>query len=96
MKQSINTTRPTILIAIAFTLVALFSAFSGNAQNVKQDKNGNYYAVKMAKDSTAKQTGKTFTDAAGKTYPVMVSKNGKLFVIRISKAGNKYNYYLKS
>ena len=94
--KPINTKRPTILIAIVFTLVAIFSMLSGNAQNVKQDANGNYSAIGRVKDSTsAKPTGQTYTDSKGNTYPVMISKNGKLFVVRISKTGNRYNYYLK-
>jgi hypothetical protein len=80
-------------------LAALFmAAFCVNAQTVKVDKNGNYVAVKVSYDSAgtgAKKTGKTYTDSKGNVYPVMISKNGKLFVIRISKAGNKYNQYLK-
>jgi len=83
-------------LAIIFTLIAVFSFASGNAQTVKQDAKGNYIAVKSVHDSTgAKQTGKTYTDAKGIVYPVMISKNGKLFVTRISKTGNKYNQYLK-
>lgn len=80
-------------------LAALFLAFTVlKAQTVKVDASGNYIAVKALKDSTgtaAKPTGKTFTDTKGNTYPVMISKNGKLFVVRISKTGNKYNQYLK-
>lgn len=86
------------IIWTVFLMVALFSAMSGNAQSVKQDANGNYIAVKAINDSThtsAKDTGKTYTDTKGNTYPVMISKNGKLFVIRISKTGNRYNQYLK-
>ena len=69
-----------------------------HSQNIVKDSQGNYMAVKAPKDSTetsAKPTGQTYTDAKGNIYPVMVSKNGKLFVVRISKTGNKYNQYLK-
>ena len=78
-------------------ILALFIAsFYVNGQNVKQDASGNYIAVKTPKDSTsAKATGKTYTDTKGNVYPVMISKNGKLFIVRISKTGNKYNQYLK-
>lgn len=80
-------------------LAVLFFAFNGaDAQTIKQDAAGNYVAVKATKDSTqtsAKPTGKTYTDTKGNVYPVWVSKNGKLFIVRISKTGNKYNQYLK-
>jgi hypothetical protein len=85
-----------ISLALFFTLMALCLATS--AQTVKQDAAGNYIAVKATRDSTgtsAKPTGKTYTDTKGNVYPVMISKNGKLFVIRTSKTGNKYNQYLK-
>lgn len=81
---------------LVFSLMFLALYFGASSQTVKQDKNGNYIAVKAAKDSTsAKPTGKTYTDTKGNVYPVMISKNGKLFVIRTSKAGNTYNQYLK-
>jgi len=78
---------------LIISLVILIVSLSCNSQNVKQDASGNYVAVKM--EQAATNTGKTFTDAKGTTYPVMQSKNGKLFVIRTSKNGNKYNQYLK-
>lgn len=83
-------------LAITFFLLCLFImglVVAGNAQQVKQDAQGNYYAVKATKDTsiTYKPTGKTFTTSKGETFPVYVSKNGKLFVIRTSKAtGNQY------
>lgn len=67
-----------------------------NAQQVKQTKDGNYIAVKSeARKTEAKNTGKTYTDTKGIVYPVMISKNGKLFIIRTSKTGRTYNQYLK-
>jgi hypothetical protein len=82
-----------LLIIFAFMLGAL----GANSQTtIKQDAAGNYVAVKDTNAVTsAKPTGKTYTDTKGNVYPVMISKNGKLFVIRISKTGNKYNQYLK-
>ncbi len=90
-------------------LIALFAAsFAAHAQaqtrvkqaNVTQDKNGNYTQISR-KDSTgktsAKLTKQTFTDAKGIIFPVMESKNGKLFVIKTSaKTGKQYNYYLSA
>jgi len=80
-------------------LTVLFAFYGANSQTVTTDSKGNYIAVKATKDSTktsAKLTGKTYTDTKGNVYPVWISKNGKLFVIRISqKTGNRYNQYLK-
>lgn len=82
-----------------FIISALFLASIGvQAQTVKKDASGNYYQVKAdssVRVSTAKPTGKTFTDLKGNKFPIMISKNGKLFYIKTSKAGNKYNVYLK-
>ena len=68
------------------------------AQTVKQDASGNYISVKSDKSqkkSEAKETGKTYTDTKGEKYPVYISKNNKLFIIKTSKkTGKNYNYYL--
>lgn len=72
------------------------SSLSYGQSSVKLDAQGNYVTVKDTITVTsAKPTGKTFTDSKGNVYPVMISKNGKLFVVRTSKTGNKYNQYLK-
>lgn len=81
---------------ILISLVIICASFVAHSQNVKQDKSGNYYAIGRNDSTQAKQTGNTYTDSKGIVYPVYISKKGKLFVIRTSKTGNKYNYYLKS
>ncbi len=71
-------------------------SFGLKAQTVTKDAQGNYIAVKALETTEkAKDTGKTFTDTKGNVYPVYVSKNGKLFVIRTSKTGTQYKQYLK-
>lgn len=79
-------------------LVAALSLFGfmAQAQTVRKDAAGNYHQVKTDSTRTAKSTGKTFTDLKGTSYPVMLSKTGKLFYTRTSKAGNKYNVYIKN
>jgi hypothetical protein len=80
-----------LVIALSF----LFLSFIGLSQSVKMDSTGNYIAVQVQKDS-ATATGKTFTDSKGIKWPVFISKNGKLFVQRISKnTGKEYRQYLK-
>lgn len=76
-------------------LLFLFAATSTQAQSIKRDAQGNYIAMRATRDTTLKATGHTFTDAKGKVYPVYISKNGKLFINRISAKGNKYKQYLK-
>ncbi len=78
-----------------FAALLLLSSFQTvYSQKVTTDKEGNYIAVK-GKPQPDKATGKTFTDSKGNTYPVYLSKNGKLYVIRTSKSGNEYRQYLK-
>ena len=80
------------------TLMLLITILSltGYAQNVKLDAAGNYIAITKKKGGTeAKLIGKTFTDAKGIVYPIYLSKNNKMFIIRTSKTGNEYNQYLK-
>jgi len=85
------------LLAILFTLVALFSAMSGDAQTIKQDDKGNYYAVKDTRTDSVKviETGKTYRSVNGEIFKVYQSAKGKLFIYRQSKSGNIYKYYLK-
>ena len=82
-----------LLITLA---VVLGLSFGLSAQTVTKDAQGNYIAVKATETTEkAKDTGKTFTDTKGNVYPVFISKNGKLFVIRTSKTGSQYKQYLK-
>lgn len=91
MKQKLKT------IAFVLCLLIMAAFVKANAQtSVKLDQSGNYVAVSAGKDSVSyKPTGKTFTTSKGETFPVYISKNGKLFIIRTSKSGNQYRTYLK-
>jgi len=81
---------------LLFAALLIFAAVTSQAQNAKQDANGNYIAVKATEQkSSAKPTGKTFTDGKGNIFPVYESKNGKLFYVKVSKTGNEYKCYLK-
>jgi hypothetical protein len=65
-------------------------------QNVRYDqKTGNFYAIKR---DTATQTGRFYVESEGKNtamLPIWKSKRGKLFVLKMSKSGHEYKYYLK-
>jgi len=80
----------------ALIAIAILFSFNCNAQNATIDKSGNYVAIQKKAASEDKATGKTFTDAKGNKYPVMVSKNGKLFYVRTSKTGKEYKVYIKT
>lgn len=81
---------------LLITIIFLAAITSHSQTTIKQDAQGNYIAIRDTTTTTsAKPTGNTFTDSKGNVYPVMISKNGKLFVVRTSKTGNKYNQYLK-
>jgi len=82
-----------IILLVGFTTAA-------NAQTkVKTDAQGNYVTVKKERKeraaTPATPTGKTFTDAKGKVYPVYQSEKGNLFITRTSKSGKEYKQYLK-
>ena len=62
-------------------------------KNVIVQSDGNFIAVTKKKEPT--KTNKTYTDSKGVIYPVWESVNGKLFIKKVSKNGNEYNYYLK-
>ena len=68
------------------------------SQAMRVNASGNYEWVTPVKEkkSEAQTTGRTYTDSKGETYPVYISKNNKLFIIKTSKkTGKNYNYYLK-
>lgn len=87
---------------IGSILIILFAGVmaAANAQTkVKTDAQGNYITVKKERKAQeakpATNTGKTFTDATGKVYPVYQSEKGNLFITRTSKSGKEYKQYLK-
>jgi len=77
-------------------IVTLFCA-GVNAQTIKKTADGNYIQQKRTTSDSVggKVTGSTFTTSKGDVYPIYLSINGKAFVIRVSKNGNKYKQYLK-
>jgi hypothetical protein len=86
-----------IFFVCLWLLCVIGNATAYGQTKVTQDKSGNYTAVtntNNAKGSKAVLTGKYFTDSKSIKYPVYKSVNGKLFYIKTSKAGNKYNVYL--
>lgn len=56
---------------------------------IKQD---NTYSKQVV--SLATETKFTFKDKSGNIYPIYISKNGRCYIIKTSKEGKEYKYYL--
>ena len=83
------------LIFIALMLIGMIS----QAQTVTKDAQGNYHAQERTKSErsgtgTSKDSGKTFTDANGKIYPVLIGAKGGMYYNRTSRNGKEYKCYL--
>jgi len=77
------------------TALAILFALTADAQNVTRDSQGNYIALPAIADS-AKVTPYTYTDKAGKVWPVYATSEGKHYILKTSaKSGKQYRYYLK-
>lgn len=76
------------LITVLFVIgVAVVSA-----QEVKREGN-NFTIEKTIQQSLDVQTQYTFT-IKDNVYPIWITKNGRCYIIRISKNGNSYKQYL--
>lgn len=88
-----------LILAIAFCMAGYSQTFSPTVT-----KQGNTYTETAKPPQTeaqiigkATKTGDVFKTKAGEVYPVYISAQGKLFVVRQSKAtGNYYKQYLKT
>ena len=80
------------LILIAILVIASVSA--SYAQNYT--KSGKTYkSEKVEKASTERETGFTWEDSKGNTYPIFMGKTGSCYIKRISKnTGKEYKQYL--
>lgn len=79
---------------ILLALVLMAGARPAAAQDVKRQGNC-FVQQKSSKTSTGTKTKYTFKAKDGKVYPIYLSKNGKAFIIRVSKkTGNEYKQYL--
>lgn len=80
------------LILIAILVIASVSA--SYAQNYT--KSGKTYkAEKTVSQSSERETGFTWEDSKGNTYPIYMGKTGSCYIKKISKkTGNEYKQYL--
>ena len=75
-----------------FAALAILFALTAGAQNVTRDSQGNYTAIA----DSAMTTPYTYTDKAGKVWPVYATSEGKHYILKTSaKSGKQYRYYLK-
>lgn len=81
-------------LALLFCAVVICCVFSAKAfsQEVKRDGN-NFTVEKTLQQSSDVLTAYTFT-IKDEVYPIWITKNGRCYVIRISKNGNQYKQYL--
>lgn len=79
-----------IILLIAFILIG---SVSFAQTKVVKDSNGNY-VVTIRKDSTDKLAGGNYIDRDKVSHPVYISKKGKLYYIKTSKAGKEYKSYI--
>lgn len=76
--------------------VILLATTATQAQNAKVDATGNYVALTKENAEPGKETGRTFTDRENIKFPVLETKGGKLYYVRVSKkTGKEYRAYLK-
>jgi hypothetical protein len=78
---------------IALLLLLAATAFG---QNVQRDVSGNFTAMSKVKASHDSTTTYTFTDSKGTVHPVYKGGKGAFYVVKVSKSGNFYRYYLKT
>ena len=67
-----------------------------NAQDYTKSSDGKTYsAVKKTAESSERETGFTWEDSKGNTYPIYMGKTGSCYIKKISKkSGNEYKQYL--
>ena len=82
--------KATIVLGLILASVITFSQ-----PKLVKNANGDYLMQKASKTNEDSLTGKKVISADGNEYPIYVSKNGKYYIKRISKAGNEYKQYLK-
>ena len=82
-------------IFISLALMCAIVVYA-NAQNYTKSTDGKTYsAVKKTTVSSERETGFTWKDSKGNTYPIYMGKTGSCYIKKVSKkTGNKYKQYL--
>lgn len=69
----------------------LLSYTTVNAEIIREN---NTFKSERKTENTNTKTQYTWEDKDGNKYPILISKRGACFVIKTSKKGNEYRYYL--
>ena len=82
-------------IFISLALMCAMAVYA-NAQNYTKSSDGKTYsAVKKTTASSERETGFTWKDSKGNTYPIYMGKTGSCYIKKVSKkTGNEYKQYL--
>lgn len=80
------------VLAIIIAILS-FMAYTAFAQEIHREGN-NFSVEKVLQASTDIQTQYTFT-INETVYPIWITKNGRCYIVRISKSGKEYKQYMK-
>lgn len=86
-----------IFVAAVLFIAALsgVNAQDNNKSNNNVTREGKTFIAQGAKTKAENiKTEYSYTDTDGKTYEIWLSKNGRAFILRISKTGKDYRKYL--
>ena len=83
-------------IMVALVLGTMTAAVANDSTSVKYEVVDNVYkSVKQSKPKAVGTPTPYFQEIKGQNHPILLSSNGRAYVIRISqKTGNEYKYYL--
>lgn len=94
INNKINKIMKQFLIALGIVLFVVFaSVASANAEEKYQREGNNFVVTQTIHQSTDIQTVYTYT-VKDVVYPIWITKNGRCYVVRLSKNGNQYKQYL--
>ena len=82
---------------VLFTILLAMMVGTINAQSVKIERKGNVFVEQKdtAFVNNGTKTKYTYKASDGKEYPIYLSKNGKAYIVRVSKkSGKLYKQYL--
>lgn len=73
-------------------MMMLMSITYSNAEIIKEGKT---YSQVVKQKTPGKDSGFTYKDSKGNIYPIMISKSGSCYILRVSKkSGKEYKQYL--
>ena len=81
-----------LIIVLALILGVSITATS---QIVRKGNTFEQTTTKQKKFAGSVKTRYSYKDANGVVYPIYISKNNKVFIIKINKKGKQRPYYLK-